>query len=307
MNRVKAAVLVGGALFATPAFAQDPDPAAEGTVEAEVGAEVSTDGTTTGAEGTADVDVNAQVAAAAFWPQAAIDRPYVRPAGKLTLGADFIWASISVTEPITMTTVTASIDALGVTAAYGINDKITAGLDYAISLGLGDGDFEAAGPLTLWGGYQISHAPKLSIAATVGYSINLDNTDDMGIAAGLGAKYLITPAFAVFTGGPYGPGLVGDHLQISLAEDGPITFGIPVGAMFQATPQLNVFLSTELADISISNSDTIVFGADYIPLAVGGLFAVNSNIDVAASFGLANLKEDAFDAYAFSIGARWHN
>jgi hypothetical protein len=206
-----------------------------------------------------------------------------------------------------MTSVSATFDYFSLNAAYGISDQLNVGLAYAFTLGLADSDFELAGPLTLWGGYQISHTPKLSLSATAGFTVNLNDTDDMGIAAGLGAKYLLSPKLALFTGAPYGPGPVGNHLQIDLGEDGPITFAVPVGVQFQATPQLNAFVNTELATISISNSDSIFFGADYIPLGVGGLFAVNHNIDVAASFNLFNLKENAFDIYTFTIGARWHN
>jgi hypothetical protein len=300
MIRVKLAALLGGTLLATPAFAQDPDPSMEG----EYGAEVSGEGA--GMEGMATTDTNADVVAGtAFWPQAAVDRPYMRPKGKVTAGLDYGFAKLSVT--VGGMTVSGTGDAMALSAAYGITDQISAGLVYAIPLGLADNDFNAAGDLTLWGGYQIAHTPKLSISATVGFGIDLDNTDNMGIAAGLGAKYLLSPKLALFTGAPYGPGLVGDHLQISLADMGPITFDIPIGAMFQATPQLNAFLSTGLATIAISNAgDSAFFGADFIPLTLGALFAVNQNIDVTAAFALADLKDAGFDLYAFSIGARWH-
>jgi hypothetical protein len=63
---------------------------------------------------------------------------------------------------------------------------------------------------------------------------------------------------------------------------------------------------TTLANISISNSDTTIFGADYIPVYLGGLFAVNKNIDVQAEFGLPDMKEAQFDLYTFTLGARYH-
>ena len=326
MKLVKAAVLVGGALIASPAFAQDPDPAVEGTVEAEASGEVVADPNAPAAT----TDANAAiVAGAAFWPQAAIDRPYVRPKGKLTAGADF--SLLKIADPTGMGD-GINIDFISLHGAYGITDQLSAGLDYALSLGLADGDFEAAGPLTLWGGYQIKHDIKMSLAATAAFSVDLDETDNMGIGLGLGFRYAVASKIAVFTGSPYGPGAVGGsgfgggpfsslfggggHLSISLADNGPILFDLPVGAMFQATPQLNIHAMTGLASIALSNSpytddmgeekSAFIFGADYIPLTVGGLFAVNEQIDVTASFALFDLKEVGFDIFTFTAGVRAH-
>jgi hypothetical protein len=144
------------------------------------------------------------------------------------------------------------------------------------------------------------------VAATADFAVNLDDTNDMSISAGLGVRYMVAPKIGVFTGAPYGPGPVGQHLSISLADSGPITFAIPVGGMFQATPELNIHAMTELASISISNSSTTIFGADYIPLYLGGLFAVNKNIDVQAEFGLPDLENSQFDLFTFTVGARYH-
>src|SRR5690606_30541244 len=108
-------------------------------------------------------------------------------------------------------------------------------------------------------------------------SVNLDNTDDMDIVAGLGAKYLIGPKMAVFTGAPFGPGPVGNHLNISLSDNGPITFDIPVGFGYQAMPQLYAFATTQLATLAISNGDSAFIFADYIPLGLGALYSVNKN------------------------------
>lgn len=300
-------VLIGSSLLlAAPALAQD--------------ATVSGDATATTGDGTVSADPNAAVTTDAnasvtatgsammgWWPTSAVDRPFMRGKGKITAGLDYGLFKISFFEPITMTTVSGTADAINVSAAYGVSDQINAGLGYAVPLGVaGDNDFNAAGNLDLWGGYQIKHDPKMSVAATADFAVDLDNTDDMEIHAGLGFRYTVAPKIGVFTGAPYGPGPVGQHLSISLASDGPITFSVPVGAMFQATPELNVNVMTTLANISISNSDTAVFGADYIPLYLGGLFAVNKNIDVQAQFGLPDLKEAGFDLYTLSLGARYH-
>lgn len=308
IQRLKSVLIGSSILFAAPALAQD----------AEVGADASAttgDGTVS-ADATVGTDPNAPVTTDAsatgnammgWWPQAVVDRPYMRGKGKITVQGDLAIGKVSLALIPGMPPVEATFDALNLGATYGVSDQINVGGFYSIPLGIiGDNDFNAAGTLDLFGGYQIAHDSKLSLAATADFAVNLDNTDDMMIRAGLGARYMVAPKIGVFTGAPYGPGPVGNHLQIGLGDAGAITFAVPVGGMFQATPQLNVALSTQLATIGISDADTIIFGADYIPLNLAGLFAVSDKLDVTASFDLVDLKEVGFDIYSFAIGARFH-
>lgn len=334
MNRLKLAVIAGGALFATPVLAQDADPAMGGDMSGDMsaGGETGMEGAPmegTPTEGTPTEGMPTDTTATAapgMWPKSAVDRPYFRSKGQASAGADLTLLHADFGGLGEAST----IDFITVHGSYGITDQISAGLDYAFSLGLGDGDFEAAGPLTLWGGYQIKHEPKMSMAATAAFSVDTDNTDNMAIGLGLGLRYSVAPKIALFTGSPYGPGAVGGsgfaggpianifggggHLSISLADSGPILLDLPVGGMFQATPELNIYAMTSLASIGLSNSpyvndmgeekSAIFFGADVIPLTLGGLFAVNEKIDVTASFALVDLKEVGFDLFTFAAGVR---
>lgn len=313
---VLASLLISGAAYAQDA---EPDPNAP-----------PTDGTGGGGGEMGGGEMNASgemsvspevMGTAGMWPRSASARPFFRAKGKATAGLDFNLLKASSSDAMG-NTFSATLDFITLQAAYGVTDQISVGLLYALSLGLGDGDFEAVGPLSLWGGYQIKHDAKMSLAATGAFAIDLDNTDTKGIGLGLGFRYSVADKIAVFTGAPYGPGPVGGagfgggplaglfggggHLNISLADMGPITFDLPVGGMFQATPELAVHLMTNLASISISNSDTIIFGADYIPLIVGGLYSANEQIDVLASLNLPDLKEAQFDLFVISVGARIH-
>lgn len=312
MKSVKLAVVAGSLLLAAPALAQDADPS-EGGMEME--GEASMEAGTTGMEGSADASAG-EPGAALGWPSSVIDRPYLRGKGSISAGLDFSLLRVAFSIPDLGISDSVTVDVLTLSGTYGITDKISAGALYSISLGLGDGDFEAAGPLTLWGGYQVLHDGKLSVAATAAFGIDLDNTDDMFLSAGLGARYLLSPKMALFTGGATGPitpgglggpGPVGNHLNISLADGGPITFDIPLGFGFQATPQLYAFATTNLLTLGISNSDSSFIFADYIPLGIGGVFSVNKNIDVVATFDLLDLKDVGFDVFTFSVGARWYN
>lgn len=305
MTRIKLAVVASGLLFAVPALAQDFDDSSSEEAGTGMEGEAGMEAGTSGMEGSTDAGAVAAVPGVG-WPPSAIDRPYLRGKGSITAGADFILVRVSVSDPNTGISASATLDALAINGTYGITDQISAGAVYAISLGLGDGDFEAAGPLSLWGGYQIMHKSNLSVAATAAYTINLDNTDDMAITAGLGARYLLSPKMALFTGAPFGPGPVGNHLDISLADGGPITFDIPVGFGYQAMPQLYAFATTNVATLGISNADSAFIFADYIPLGIGALYNINKNFDVAGSFDIGDLK-NGFDIFAFTVGVRWYN
>ena len=64
-------------------------------------------------------------------------------------------------------------------------------------------------------------------------------------------------------------------------------------------------MNTELANISISNSNTIVFGSDYIPLSIGGFFSPSNTMDLGASISWFDLKE-ASDTLFIGVSARLH-
>lgn len=315
MNRLKLAVFAGGALFAAPALAQDAaDPDLGGT-EASADMSGTDPAASTNTEGAPAVDAAATTPAGpTAWSRSVIERPYVLNKGKIAAYGQYGIAKASFT--FGGMTSSATGDGFGLGAAYGVSDKITAGLQYSFTPGIiGDNDSEMKGDLALYGEYQIVHDGKLSVTASADFALDLCGGVDMmgdcastkALHAGLGARYTLAPKMAVFTGAPYGPGTVGQHLSISLESDGPITFDVPVGFMYQASPELNVYASTALLNLGISNSDTIVFGADYIPLTLGALYSVTPNIDVTGMFILPDLKEAQFDLYAFALGARWYN
>src|SRR5687768_14374393 len=204
---LKLALITGGALFATPAFAQD-EPPAGGTVEAAAGAEVSTDPAVT-------TDPALAVAAdvGMSWSKIAIERPYVRPAGKISAMGELGIIKITFTNPLDPTmSSTLTGDAFSVGGAYGVTDKITAGATYGFTPGLFDAESDIVGILDIFGGMQLVHSSKMSVAATVNLGVDLGGTDAMGedavlldLSAGLGARYNLSPQMGLFTGSPYGP------------------------------------------------------------------------------------------------------
>ena len=84
-------------------------------------------------------------------------RPLTLNAGMLRLQGDLGILRISFTEPITGTTSSSTGVGLTIGAGYGVSDQIEVGGSYGLSLK----DFEAKGPLTLYGAYRRDGRPAL--------------------------------------------------------------------------------------------------------------------------------------------------
>lgn len=252
-------------------------------------------------------------AADSFWGPI-IERPYILPTGVLQAYGDIdIVHTTTAAMPVTPSTSRTDLG-LHLGAGYGLTDKITAGAEYAFALH----DFEIKGPLTLYGEYQIIHQSKLSIAASADVTFDFGAADNMGgttvdatLHAGLGARYLVAPKMAVYTGAPYGPGPVGQHFTAPLDGDSAITFDIPLGFAFQAMPALFLYAQTDFLRFNIANSDgdaVNIIGSDAlgIPLTLGGLYQVTPDIDATAALVLPDLA-NINDTWGLVFGARWHN
>jgi hypothetical protein len=202
------------------------------------------------------------------------------------------------------TTVSATAEVLDVGAGFGVSDKLEVGLLYALALNNDSGAFpdSGKGPLTLFGAFNLLHQDKLDVSAGADFEINIAQTDDKAIHAGLGVRYMATPKVALFTGNIVPPAPAGQHLSISLASNGPITFAVPVGVALQAAPKAFLWVDTEVANISISNSSNAFIFSDFIPVEVGLLYRAAPNIDIGARFS-DDLKH-AGDFYQFGVLAR---
>lgn len=289
-------ILLAATLVAAPvtAMAQDADPPADppaDPVDPNAGATVAP-----------TTDDGAMVPA---WSKSVIDRPLTVLKGKLGVRADLLIAHASIT--ILGTTASSTAEGLGVGAAYGISDKFEVGGSYSFTLN----EFEIKGPLTLFGAFSLVHSAKLDIGASADVVIDLaPDTATETIHAGLAVRYKIAPKFAVFTGTPWAPGPLGQHLSIGLNDGARKSFSLPIGFGMQATPELFAYLSTNLLDITLSDvpdgADRVTSIADYTPLTLGGFFAINKNIDAAASLSFFDL-QNAGDFWAISLGVRYYN
>ena len=217
-------------------------------------------------------------------PQEIIMRPLTTPGGQITVGGDVVFLIIP------------DVD-MGIGAAlggsYGVDDHIEVGAVYGFSLK----EFEAKGDLGVQAAYRIMDG-NLSVAADVatGYDLVAEGMDNLDLGARV--RFRLNDQLAITTPGG----------QLSIALDGdpkPITLGLPVGIAFQASPALYAFVNTSLANISISNSTTTVFGSDYIPLSIGAFFSPSNTMDLGGSISWFDLKE-ASDTLFVGVSARLH-
>jgi hypothetical protein len=218
-------------------------------------------------------------------PQEITMRPLTTPGGQLTIGGDVGILLIPDVD---------TIMALGIGGSYGVDDKIEVGASYAFLLAP---EFEAKGALGVEAAYNIMEG-NLSVAADVatGYDLLAEEMNDLELGARV--RFRLNDQLAINSRG--------GQLNIALAGDPkPITLDLPVGVSYQVSPQIYGFLDTNLASISISNSETVVFGADFIPLQVGAFFSPSNMMDFGAAIGWGDLKESS-DVIAITVSARLH-
>jgi hypothetical protein len=299
MNRIKLALITGGALFAAPAFAEEP---ADPTVEAGAGAEVNAGGAGAGMEATVSSGGHTM-----SWPKEILDRPLTVLKGKI--GAE-LGVIIKHTAGVAGADGTTS-EGLGLGAAYGISDKLEVGGSYGFTLN----ELEIKGPLALYGNFSLMNNGKLAVGAGAGLLLDFgaldsmnESTTNVAIDAGLAVRYKLAGKFAVFTGNPWAPGLLGNHLHLGLSGDEAKTFSFPVGFAFQATHELFAYVTTNLATISLSDpgmdGERVRLISDITPLSVGAWYAATTNIDVGATFTFKDL-QNAGDDWAITVGARY--
>jgi hypothetical protein len=218
-------------------------------------------------------------------PQEIIMRPLTTPGGQITAAGDF--GILIAPDPI------GTAMGLGLGGFYGVNEQLEVGASYGFSLK----EFEAKGDLNVTAAFSILEG-NLAVAADAGFGYSLLAEGLEPLTAGAEVRFRLNDQLAV-----YSPG---HQLRIALEGDPkPITLGLPVGVGYQASPQLFAFVATEVANISISNSSTVVFGADYIPLTAGAFFSPSNTMDLGGSIGWFDLKE-ASDFIVINLSARLH-
>jgi hypothetical protein len=245
------------------------------------------------------------------------DRPLTLPKSKLDFHAGFPILVYSVPNMAGTGNTTDTVAGFAIGAAYGVDDKIEIGGDYALSLSPGD----VKGPLTFHVAYRFTHDPKLEVAFAGALALDFVETTPtttttyFGLQFAAWVRYHIVPKVSLFTGSPGLPSTplaldhfslalppIGYQLQLGLVNGAAIAIEVPVGVGFQATPNIYTFAAINIANIKIRDTVNAFLFADFIPLSLGGFYSMDK-IDIGAIF--ADDLKNAGDHLAFSVAARY--
>jgi hypothetical protein len=216
----------------------------------------------------------------AAWPTRFIDRPRTLPKGMIEAGGYLDISRFNVTAG--GMTSTSSSTALTAAGGYGVSDKLEVRASYGISLDPSSGK----GPFAVEAGFGFAEG-KLAIAGRGDFSYDL-GSESGGVGLGASVRYLIKPDLGLYTS---------RQLVITLISNGakPATLELPIGAGYQLNDHLYLFGETKIASINLQDSVSRGLFADFIPITVGGVFALSAKIEVGGTFS-TDLKNDAFDA-----------
>ena len=187
-------------------------------------------------------------------------------------------------------------------ATYGIDDKTEIGGDYTIPLS----PASLNGLFAIHVAHSVIHDAKMDLALAGALEVQpIDKLDAMGnvttttmLALELGAwfRYHIKPKLSVFTGLPALPhrGIslsqqgvalppLGYQLNLGLNNGGPIVLELPIGASYQAAPNIYLYAATNLAQIKIANFPNQFLFKDFVPIGLGGYYAM-PKLDVGVEF-----------------------
>jgi hypothetical protein len=248
--------------------------------------------------------------------------PLVNPMGMLDVHGGVPIFLSSTTDQATGNSTSKNIEFLSVGADFGVIPKLEVGGDFSINFHPNDGHNTF---IELHGAYEILPASgPLSLGVVGALGINNDrgsngmggtsSTTDFTLEAGAWLRYAITRQLAIFTGRTPGPYAIAgfsslvlppirQQLNIGLTSNSPITLDLPVAIWYQASPQLAVGLSTDLARFGIANSTNDIIFKDGIPVALGVNFLAIDQVDLGIDF-IDDLKH-AGDFYAFVLKAQY--
>jgi len=291
----------------------DEDPLAGGTGETAVAA---TAGTTTDtsdeAEASAAVAAPMPAPAPTTSPLALNDRSLVTRHGELEVHGGLPTLVLTLPGAMPGMTTSTTSEGLAIGATYGIGEHVEIGGDYAVSLSPGS----VSGPLTLHGAYLALARPKLDVAIAGAFVVDPTTpTTSYGLQLGGWVRYRATPKVAVFTGLPALPSSpvslsklslalppLPYQLAIGLTSGSAIAFDLPAGVGYQLAPNVYTFAMLNLAHLRLSNTQTALLFADFIPVTVGGFYS-RDRLDLGATFA-DDLKQGT-DYLSFELVARY--
>jgi hypothetical protein len=217
------------------------------------------------------------------WSGRNFDRPLTMPGGTFYAGGLFLSA--------------ASFDLLaaGVQGGYALSDELELYGVYALGI-----DPSSSGTARAGAGYAVVRGGaggKLELIARADLGYDIEASGIAPLVAGLQMQYNLSTSLAIV--------MPATHLSVALDGDPkPITFGVPVGVLFQVNPTIYTQLDTQLAVFNIADSANAFIFADATPVAVTAAYnSMTFDLGVTVGTDLSNSPGDAISAVVF---ARYH-
>lgn len=225
------------------------------------------------------------------YPRSVIARPLTLPAGLVAMGAD----------------AGANHDLSAISAApivgIGVTDELEVQIPYAFALH----DFEGRGSITIDAGYAFLRGAldgKLEVVARVRGAYDTLGSAATPLGIGVHAQYNVTPWLAIISGVPGT-----QQLRITLEDTDemtkPIDVSLPLGIGVQPTETLYLQLDTKAIQFALSDSETLVFGRDIVPVALTVVWNAIPALDLQAAVA-TDLANEPSDSLAFLLGARFY-
>ncbi|MDQ3370110.1 MAG: hypothetical protein M3680_32230 [Myxococcota bacterium] len=178
--------------------------------------------------------------------------------------------------------------ALGI--GYGFTPDFEARLLYGFSID----PSSAKGPLLIGGAYSLVHVGAFQAAADLFVGYNFGSENALPLAIGVEAQLKLGSKLALFT--------PGHQLSFGLEDPNAILLDLPIGLGYQASRNLFLDIQTTIARIALSEGETSVWGADFIPITLEAFYSVTNAVDFGVTF--SDDLDNAGDTYALGLLVR---
>lgn len=221
-------------------------------------------------------------APATSWPVEIINRPLTLPKGAWSAGL-----GVSANNDFSAV----GVDATGLWGlSYGISDALSVGIGYGLSV---EPSSDGKGPMAFNVGYTYFSGDKLSLTATGSTGYDFASESMSGLSLGTYVWYNITPVITLIS--------PGGQLSVGLEDPNEISFSMPVSIGYQATKNVFATFDTNLLpNVGVKDSDTMVIGADTLPVGVTGYYSPSNQIDIGLSVS-TDAKNSPGDNLAFGL------
>lgn|GEM_PF-1383986 len=238
-----------------------------------------------GTDGTGTETTRVEKAAeepASSWPIEIINRPLTLPKGAWSAGL-----GVSANNDFSVI----GVDGTGLWGlSYGVTDALSLGVAYSLSA---KPSSDGKGPLGINAAYTYFAGDKLTLTGTASTGYDFATEGMSGLSLGTYVWYNITPIITLIS--------PGGQLSVGLEDPNELSFTLPVSVGYQFDKHVFATFDTNLLpNVGVKDSDTMVIGADTLPVGVTGYYSPSNQLDIGVSVS-TDAKNSPGDNLAFGL------